>query len=267
VKTFKKVLVQNEELAAVIYDAGSSRGDVVLIHGFTGSKEDFTEIAERISYSGFRVLTFDNRGQNESGHSSRVDAYLIDSLARDVAELTDKFDLKSPHLLGHSFGGLVAQHVVLSFPNKWSSLTLLCSGPQGREGWFREPEFELLGKFSMRELWIQYLDEKRKSHPYYEIQKKRWGLSDPRSTLAFREQLFHQPSRIAELAALPIPSHVIFGENDDAWPVNDQLEMATALSSEVTILENSGHCPNEDNPDLTAGELVRFWLKHSSLNL
>ena len=118
------VEIQDEVLAAVLFEPiATYKADVVLVHGFTGSKEDFSEVAPLIAKSGFRVLTFDNRGQNESSHSKRADAYSMPSLGKDVNEISRHFKLQKPHLLGHSFGGLIAQQATTQSPESWSSLT------------------------------------------------------------------------------------------------------------------------------------------------
>ncbi len=111
-----------------------STGDALLVHGYTGSKEDFAEIGPLLAAHGYRVVAFDNRGQHESAHSHREDAYTIPSLAGDAIALADHFALERPHLLGHSFGELVAQRAVVMAPSRWTSLTLFCTGPHGRSG-------------------------------------------------------------------------------------------------------------------------------------
>jgi pimeloyl-ACP methyl ester carboxylesterase len=251
--------IQGERLATVLFDDNGHRGDVILIHGFTGSKEDFTEIATLVAQHGYRVLTFDNRGQHESSHSNRPDAYSIDSFAKDVVDLAADFGMTNPHLLGHSFGGLVAQRATTLVPHVWKSLTLMCSGPGGRTEWDVEPAFENLGKVTMEEIWFKHFDEERKAHPRYEIHKRRWIASDGLSTAAQGDLLVNQPSLVEEIAQLKIPTHVIYGENDDAWPIPDQNRMANELGAEVSVLANCGHCPNEDNPELTSRELTMFW--------
>lgn len=67
--------IQGEKLAAEIYEPTVRIADVVLVHGFTGSKEDFNLIGPLLADQGYRVLTFDNRGQHESAQSKREDTY------------------------------------------------------------------------------------------------------------------------------------------------------------------------------------------------
>ena len=66
-------------------------------------------------------------------------------------------------------------------------------------------------------------------------------------------------SLISEINGLGISSHVVYGENDDVWPLDEQREMARELGAELTVLAGCGHCPNEENPILTADALSQFW--------
>jgi pimeloyl-ACP methyl ester carboxylesterase len=254
------VEVQGETLAAVLFEpAGARKADVVLVHGFTGSKEDFSEVAPLIANSGFRVLTFDNRGQNESSHTKRDDGYTMPSLARDVIEISQRFQLQRPHLLGHSFGGLIAQQATKLSPESWSSLTLMCSGPGGRTDWLDEPQFKNLTNETKGEIWEKVLEQDRIGNIQFELLRKRWLASDAVSTMTFRDHLLKQQSVITEIAKLGITSHVIYGENDDAWPIEEQNSMALELGARLTVLPGCGHCPNEENPTLLANELIDFW--------
>ena len=254
------VEIQGENLAVEIYEPKTRIADVVLVHGWTGSKEDFNLIGPLLADAGYRVLTFDNRGQHESAHSKREDAYQIHSLARDVIDIAQHYGFEKPHLLGHSMGGLVAQRATLDAPNYWSSLTLFCTGPHFS---LKKTELEtlihLLKTMTMADLWSAYKEEEDKLSPRYELFKKRWHASDPKSLSDTSRLLLDTQSVILELLATKIPAHVIYGENDDAWPLEMQDQMAKELSAPRTIIKDAGHCPNEDQPEETVKVLTNFW--------
>ena len=257
----EEVLIQDEPLSALIYQSDNPHSDVVLVHGFTGSKEDFSFIGPLIAERGFRVLTFDNRGQHESGHSKRSDAYSLPSLGRDVIALSNHFKFQKPHLLGHSFGGLVAQQAVALDAQQWKSLTLMCSGPRGHSNWLEDAQFMNLTNETKEEVWETILSPDRLSNPRFELLRKRWIASDAISTMAYRDHLRNEKSLIPEIAKARLIAHVIYGENDDAWPLEEQNQMARDLAADLSVLPGCGHCPNEDNPPLTAEALVTFWEK------
>jgi len=257
------VEIQGENLAVEIYEPKVRIADVVLVHGWTGSKEDFNLIGPLLADLGYRVLTFDNRGQHESAHSKRKDGYAMQSLANDVIELCKHFGFVKPHLLGHSFGGLIAQRAAVDAPDVWSSLTLLCTGPHYS---LKKTELEallhLMQTMTMAEFWVFYKEEIDKPSPRYELFKKRWHMSDPTSLTETSRLLLETQSVISELRATKIPAHVMYGENDDAWPMPMQDQMAKDLSAPRTIIKDAGHCPNEDQPEETVRALTNFWSGH-----
>jgi len=252
--------IQGEKLAVELYEPKARIADVVLVHGYTGSKEDFNLIGPLLADKGYRVLTFDNRGQHESSHSKREDAYQIQSLARDVVEIAHHYGFEKPHLLGHSMGGLVAQRAALDAPDYWSSLTLFCTGPHFS---LKKKELEgflhVMQTMTTAEFWNAYKEEIDKLSPRYELFKKRWHASDPKSLTDTSRLLLDTQSVITELLATKIPVHVVYGENDDAWPMPMQDQMAKDLSAPRTIIKDAGHCPNEDQPEETVKVLTSFW--------
>jgi pimeloyl-ACP methyl ester carboxylesterase len=112
---------------------------------------------------------------------------------------------------------------------------------------------------SMQESWDKYKEETDRLLPRYEIYKKRWTSSDPRSTRTMALHLKNAQSLVDQISKLNIPVHVVYGENDDAWPLELQDQMARDLKAPVTIIKGAGHCPNEDDPAETAKVLVKFW--------
>ena len=254
------VEIQGEKLAVELYEPKARIADVVLVHGFTGSKEDFNELGPLLAEMGYRVLTFDNRGQHESSHSKREDGYSMPSLARDVIEISQHYGFEKPHLLGHSFGGLVSQRAAVDAPDYWKSLTLFCTGPH----WIPDkPDLDatihILETMTMEDSWNKYKEETDKLLPRYELYKKRWKASDPESTKRMAHHLQDTQALTQEIIATKIPVHVVYGENDDAWPMPMQDQMAKDLSAPRTIIKDAGHCPNEDQPEETVKVLASFW--------
>ncbi|MGH3167512.1 MAG: alpha/beta fold hydrolase, partial [Trebonia sp.] len=115
-------------------------GTALLIPGYTGSKEDFITILGELAAGGRRVLAVDMRGQYQTPGPDDPDAYRMANLGLDIAALAAATETR--HLLGHSYGGLVAREAVLSDepvlsgPDKYvpASFTLLGSGPAAVPG-------------------------------------------------------------------------------------------------------------------------------------
>lgn len=79
----------------------------------------------------YRCLTFDNRGLNAS---QPVGGPLsIELMAADALALMDVAGWSSAHVVGHSMGGLIAQHLAVSARARVRSLALLCTFSCGRD--------------------------------------------------------------------------------------------------------------------------------------
>lgn len=79
----------------------------------------------------YSCLTFDNRGM---GKSQPYGAPItVPQLAEDAFALMDAVGWQSAHIIGHSLGGLIAQHMALSAPNRARSLSLLCTFSRGKD--------------------------------------------------------------------------------------------------------------------------------------
>ncbi len=109
----------------------ASSGSALLIPGYTGSKEDFIAILGQLAAAGRRVIAIDLRGQYQTDGPDDPAGYGLAELGADVTAVAEATE--ASHLLGHSFGGLVARAAVLDGYAP-ASLTLLSSGPAALPG-------------------------------------------------------------------------------------------------------------------------------------
>ena len=109
----------------------SERQPALLVPGYTGSKEDFIAVLEPLAAAGRAVTAIDMRGQYQSPAAPDSRGYQPAELAADLIAVAAAIagDAAQVHLLGHSFGGLIAREAVLTEPAAFLSLTLLGSGP------------------------------------------------------------------------------------------------------------------------------------------
>ena len=70
----------------------------------------------------FSVLRYDTRGHG--GSSAPVGPYSFDQLTADFNGLLDVLDIESTHFVGLSMGGMIAQHLALSTPQRVDKLVI-----------------------------------------------------------------------------------------------------------------------------------------------
>ncbi|MEO8075991.1 MAG: alpha/beta fold hydrolase [Acidobacteriota bacterium] len=79
----------------------------------------------------FDLIAFDNPGIG--GSTFTGPSPTIESMAADALAITDAEECERFHVVGHSMGGLIAQQIALTAPERVRSLALLCTfarGPQ-----------------------------------------------------------------------------------------------------------------------------------------
>lgn len=127
---------------------------VVLIHGLGQNVHDWpVAFVDALAGDGLRTVRFDNR---DVGASTRLDgagdppllrlwlssilgiapladpAYTLADMANDVAGLIGRLALGPVHIVGVSMGGMIAQHLAASHPDKGRSLTSIMSSSGAR---------------------------------------------------------------------------------------------------------------------------------------
>ncbi|MFD9396798.1 alpha/beta hydrolase [Streptomyces sp. NPDC060000] len=249
------------------------RGVALLMPGFTGSKEDFHRLHEPLAARGYRTVAVDGRGQNESdGPADDESAYAGEELARDA--LAQAAALGVPlHLVGHSLGGQIARAAVLLDHSPFVSFTLVASGPAEISDSQKQRVkllHDALAVMTMPEVWEAILamgppeevGGPASGHGEPELLRQRWLNHKPAQLLATGRQLCVEPDRVGELAAVPLPFHVLSGALDDTWPVPLLDAMAVELGAHRTIIPGAEHSPNQDQPLPTAHALADFFDRH-----
>ncbi|MEU9476884.1 alpha/beta hydrolase [Streptomyces sp. NPDC048191] len=257
---------------APVADGVEPRGVALLLPGFTGSKEDFNPLHVPLARRGYRTVAVDGRGQYESdGPEGDESAYAQQELALDV--LAQAEALGQPvHLLGHSLGGQISRAAVLTDHAPFRSLTLMASGPaQISESQQQRVKLlrDALAVMSMAEVWdaIQAMETPEDTETAaldgglderHDL-RRRWLSTRRAQLLATGRQLCTEPDRVAELAAVALPFHVLSGSRDDTWPLPLLDDMALRLNARRTVIEDAEHSPNTDQPLATARALADFW--------
>ncbi|MGW0228825.1 alpha/beta fold hydrolase [Actinopolymorpha singaporensis] len=240
----------------------------LLLPGWTGSKEDFLSLLPLLARTGRRAVAVDQRGQYETAGPDEPSAYDLNELGLDAYAMAEAMDAGPVHLVGHSFGGLIARAAVLAKPEAFASLTLLGSGPAGLGGQQAQllnlmveaiPTQGLAAVYAAkRELERRNGAAEEPAH-IEEFLARRFRANNPVSLTEFTRQLVTAPDLVAELAATGVPAMVAFGVDDDAWSPAVQREMADRLGAQVHEIEGAGHSPAVDRPEATADALTAYW--------
>ncbi|TWD74762.1 pimeloyl-ACP methyl ester carboxylesterase [Kribbella amoyensis] len=250
-------------------DVGTPLGTVLLVPGWTGSKEDFTPLVDHLARYGWRTVAVDQRGQYETPGPADPAAYTLAELGADVVAMSRALGGYS-QLVGHSFGGLVAREAVLAEPSVFSTISLLCSGPAGFSDEVKRQGLEMLA-FGLENLPIEQVYDLKLDHdskaPQYvtpagdiaAFLRSRFTGNTPASLAAMSRRLLDADDRTDKLAKTGVRAQVLYGESDDGWPLEIQDRMADALGVHAQVIADAGHSPAIEQPAITARLLTEFF--------
>jgi pimeloyl-ACP methyl ester carboxylesterase len=261
-------------------------GHALLVPGWTGSKEDFVAVLPLLARQGWRACSYDQRGQYETAgypDAAGYDWYALGSDAAAVAGwLTAAAGVPTDepadrparvHLVGHSFGGLVAAEAVVSHPDRWASLTLLCSGPAGVRDAGTLAAIDALvdalgrvrGVADMNAVYDAKVAVQTAAGvppPAAELDpflRGRFVRNDPAGLAAVSRMLAEAPDRVDDITRTDVPAFVVYGEDDDAWPLSVQDATARRFGSTPVVVADAGHSPAIDQPASTTDVLAGLW--------
>lgn len=267
-----KLKAGNKELGALVTEPESIHaGTIVFVPGWSGSREDFVAVLPLLSSLGWHCFSIDQNGQPASYGSNKLEDFSLESFAQDLIDLANSFS-EPIHLIGHSFGGIVAQYAASKSPQSFASVTLLCSGsgPLPKENWGGLPALvqavengrSLAFIWFVKTLVLTILRKQSFSKPVRKWRKERWLNTNPLS-LKVMSELLMKVENVTEKLKITLSKHklpilVMRGENDDAWPRKEQLEMAQSLNATFIEILGAAHSPARELPDKTAIELDTF---------
>ncbi|WP_218719146.1 MULTISPECIES: alpha/beta fold hydrolase [unclassified Nocardia] len=244
-------------------------GTVVLVPGFTGSKEDFEAMLPLLAAAGYRAVAYDQRGQWQSEGPDDIAGYAMADFCGDLHGVVDQVSPRAPvHLVGHSFGGYVSRVAVVETPARFRSLTLLASGPSSVEDIkFPPPQMvaQVVETAGQEFLWQQMSDAmaaagRTPSPERAEFLRNRLVRTEKANILGILKCMQTPPPvDPAALRDAGVPLLVAYGDTNDLWDPEVHENFARQLRARTAVYPGIGHVPNEDVPAQVTADLVNFW--------
>ena len=240
---------------------------VLCIHGLGGSSNTWTPI--RSALGDFKRVCPDLRGSARSEVPQT--AITIQSYVIDLVTMLDALGLRSVHVLAHSLGTVVAQHLAVAHPNLVTSLALfgpLVAPPDAaRAGTLKRAELARGGPAAMQEIADAIVQA---------ATSKETKALQPAVLAAIRESVMRQPpegyakscealagAQSALIEQIKVPTLLITGDQDGVAPAVNVNAMAGRIpGSKVVVLEGCGHWTTFEQPQKCVEALVKF---HASL--
>ncbi len=245
--------------------------------------------------SGFRVIHYDNR---DIGLSSRLDgaaapnliwamvaarfrlplqvAYTLNDMAADGIGLLDALGIKKAHVVGASMGGMIAQLIAATYPDRVLSLTsvMSTSGRPGLPGPDAALRKRLMAKrppnpsrdeavaFGAEGLQAISYDDAMRAPDAFEAMAAR-AFDRSYNPMGMKRQLLAiiaDGSRVERLKTIKAPTLVIHGAADPLVPLAGSEDIANNVpGAKLEIIDEMAH----DLPPSQVGRMVELISNHA----
>ena len=288
--------IQANHLQFEVQSQGEGSGiPVVMIMGLGGQLTFWPQaLVDALSQDGRRVITFDNRDIGLSSHLTSLGTpnmlwtmlksklrlkvkspYSLQDMAQDTLALMDALGLAHAHIVGISMGGMIAQRVAATAPDRVASLTSIMSssgapglpGPRSdvRRALLTPPAstgeddlvahavrfFQKIGSPGFNQDWDAFADLARLN-----VRRD----PDGRGTLRQLVAILADQDRHLELAKIRCPTQVIHGEADPLVPITCGRDTANRIAGAAfQSIPGMGHDLPQGVLPMLATSLQALW--------
>ena len=117
-----KINIRGVKLNVVEFNRGA-RETLVMVHGmFTNLSVFYLRIAPELMRN-YHVVLYDLRSHGLSEWTD--EGYTLESMTEDMIAIMDALEISKAHLVGYSFGGLIALNSVLKCPERIGKLAVI----------------------------------------------------------------------------------------------------------------------------------------------
>ena len=244
--------------------AGENRA--LLVPGYTGSKEDYAPVLPFLGEAGWDTLAYSQRGQGGSAAPAGLGAYGMSDFVGDLIAVAEAWagTTGRVHLVGHSFGGIVARAAVVKRPDLFASVTLFCSGRAVYDWMNTLPVLDPLptGPGARQQVLRTYFPDMNFDEPgvgWAEFQRIRALDTASENLVGIARILSQLRPDTPALAATGVPVHVLYGDQDEIWPPSWYAEEAADLGARESIIRGGTHSPQLQFPRQWAELASSYW--------
>lgn len=281
VNTEEGTLMEINDTRLFVKTAGSGE-PVIIIHGGPVLDHSYLFPHFKPLMDEYRLIFYDQR---LSGRSS-ADADSIDirlsTFIEDIESLRAKLNLEKVHILGHSWGGLLAMKYAIKYPSHIKKLMLINSMAPTSELWKKEEAILAASSTEADSLQRQEI-----------IQSELFNENPPQAIeklleLSFKKQ-FYNPEKADlldlyvpedymarsrlfsylmvdissydlrnELQKMTVPTLIVYGSAEPAADISGPVLNRLIPNSSYTIIEKSGHFPFIEQPEKFRQTIISF---------
>src|SRR5688572_16839617 len=247
------------------YEEAGSGVPIVFVHEFGGDHRSW-EPQIRFFSRRYRCVAFNARGYPPSDVPKDWKKYSQKIATDDIANVMRHLKIRKAHIIGCSMGGYATVHFGLRYPKLATSLTAIGVGygsdPDKREQFLRDTavmvkRFEELGTAKAIEPYqigparIQFQNKDPRGFAHFCAEFGKHSNIGSANTLrgvqAYRPTI---QSLKAGLSKMKVPLHMVTGDEDENCLEPGVFIKRVCPSAMLTVVPNTGHAVNLEEPDL-----------------
>jgi len=253
-------------LATVLTETDSTRPPLVLIHGLGSAATVFKPILAEFSKN-FRIISVDLPGHGKSPYS-KGEAMDPASLGEAIFDtVKSEYGIEKFHVAGNSLGGWIALEMAASRPEQILSVTGLAPAglwiepasarlPSEARLYYLAKTLKPFRNIAVKSKLMRKIGFQRVSPKWHELSNE--TCLD--ASIAMTSCRGYFPAwdgmtgrRFDEKIPESVPVTILFGECDNTLPADVSQERSLAPSHcKWLVLENCGHAPMWDHPELVS---------------
>jgi 3-oxoadipate enol-lactonase len=261
-----------ENQGARIYWDEQGRGDPVLLIMGLGYPAAMWHRARPALTTRYRTVALDNRGAGRS--DTPPGPYSMPLMASDAAAVLDAAGIESAHVIGVSMGGMIAQELVLQYPQRVRSLILGCTAAGGSTA--VRAEAAATQMLMMREKMSPEQAAEAAVPFIYDRNTPRERIDED---IAIRRPWFPSPEGYAaqlqgilgweaysRLGQIVAPTLVIHGESDRLVPPGNARLIAERIpGAKLVMIPRASHLFFTDQEEVANRAIMDFLALHSGV--
>jgi L-proline amide hydrolase len=259
---------------------------LLTLHGGPGATHDYLESLDAVAATGRRVIYYDQLGCGRSSTPPNPSMWTVDLYKEEIDVVRAALNLDQIHLLGQSWGGMLAMEYAIAQPKGVEGL-IIASSPASMIQWVEEAN-RLRADLppEVQQTLLAHEEAGTTGDPAYEeammvFYGRHVCRLDPLpdfvartfAALATNPEVYHTmngPSEfhvtgtlkywniIDQLGKIRIPTLVTTGRFDEATPLIGETVNRGIAGSEWVIFEQSSHMAHAEEPDRYLEVLTHF---------
>lgn len=245
---------------------------VLMLHGAFSSLHTFEGWVELMKPV-YRLLRFDLPGFGLSG-TTPGKSYGIHGFVDVIDEFLDRMEIETVHLVGNSLGGWLCWEYTLRRPERVRSQVLIDSAGfldgQSIPLPFQMARMPVVGRmmrFAVQRNMVEFFLKEVYGDPakistelmdrYFELFTRE---GNPEAFIRLVNTKYKDNTQ--QLKQISRPTLILWGKKDNWLPIENAYKFHRRIpGAEMVLYEHLGHIPMEEDPELTAEDVMEFWEK------